>query len=103
MSTPLEVELAAHIAERFPQSVPGGSVYGSVDAVMVGSDLHGLALKVVQKTPLDDLELQRLMHMISGLASSMWAFPLRARPYYARLLLLATLIFDSSVPDDFEA
>ncbi|WP_186317594.1 hypothetical protein [Curtobacterium sp. 9128] len=67
---------------------------------MVGSDVWGLASKVAKQGALDALELQQLAEMISGLASSIWAFPHSARPYYARLLLIATLAYDQSVPED---
>lgn len=88
MGSALHEEMQNHMAELFPESVVKGEDYGEVDAVMIDADIYGWATRAGSLSA-DDRS--RLMRARAELARSIPDFPEDARPYYERLISIATL------------
>lgn len=88
MADPLAEEMRLHMAEPFPYSVEKGLEYGRVDAVMIGADIYGWAIRAGS---LSDLDRSRVGQAAEELQRSIAAFPPDAQPYYARILRIARL------------
>lgn len=99
MTDDLELILAAHLREPFPQSVVRGADYGSVDAVLIDSDLYGWCKSVIEARPLERTDAWRFRQAADQLASSLVAMPKMARAYYTRLLLAAELALQRIEPE----
>jgi hypothetical protein len=84
----LTEEMRLHMAEPFPNSVEKGLDYGEVDAVMIGADIYGWAIRAGS---LSELERTRLARAAAELDRSIEAFPPDAQPYYVRILRIARL------------
>jgi hypothetical protein len=84
----LAEEMRSHMAEPFPDSVEKGLDYGEVDAVMIGADIYGWAIRAGSLTELDR---SRLAQAVDELQRSLEAFPPDAQPYYVRLIRIARL------------
>ncbi|WP_162941815.1 hypothetical protein [Desertimonas flava] len=80
--------MAEHFAAPFPTSVEKGRDYGEVDAVMIGADIYGWALRA-QGGGLLPIDGDRLRAARDALARSLLAFPDDAQPYYTQLVALA--------------
>jgi hypothetical protein len=85
----LDALMTEHRAAAFPESVEKGLDYGEVDAVLIGADIYGWALRAskgdLSRVDRDHLQIARL-----SLLRSLDAFPNEARPYYEQLVALAT-------------
>lgn len=88
MGSALHDEMQSHMAEPFPESVIKGEDYGEVDAVMIGADIYGWASRAGSLSA-DDR--RHLMRALAELSRSIPDFPEDARPYYERLISIATL------------
>lgn len=86
--TALDELIAEHGAAPFPPSVEKGCDYGEVDAVMIGADIYGWALRA-QVDGLTSIDRDRLQSARDALARSLLAFPVDARPYFGQLVALA--------------
>jgi len=82
------------MAEPFPDSVTKGMDYGEVDAVMIGADIYGSAMKASSGS-LSELDRTRLRQAADELQRSITAFPTEAQPYYERVLRIARLALTS--------
>ncbi|MCG6566892.1 hypothetical protein [Tessaracoccus sp. ZS01] len=88
MPESLSDEMRQHLAEPFPDSVEKGLDYGEVDAVMIGADIYGWAIRAGS---LSEIDRSRLAQAADELQRSIPMFPSDAQPYYARLLRIARL------------
>jgi hypothetical protein len=88
MEIELHDEMQSHMAEPFPVSVIKGEEYGEVDAVMIGADIYGWATRAAS---LSADERNRLSRARAELTRSIPDFPDGAKPYYKRLVKIATL------------
>lgn len=87
----LRRELKLHYSDAFPVDVERGRVYGSANAVLIDADIYGWCSRVGSGGRLSEIEVQRLRGATAELVASIFAFPWSARPYYARLVLIASL------------
>ena len=81
--------MAKHMSTPFPESVEKGLNYGEVDAVMIGADIYGWAVRA-KSGSLTTIDRDRLHLARDELARSLDAFPEQARPYYEQLVSLAS-------------
>jgi hypothetical protein len=88
--------LEDHRAEPFPTNVVKGEGYGEVDAVVIDADIYGWAVGVSRGRPLGVADLTRLRDARDRLRRSLAAFPEDARPYYERLVEIASAALDQS-------
>ena len=86
----LRRELELHHSAAFPDEVERGRVYGSAD-VLIGADIFGWCSRVGRGESLSEIDVQRLLEATAGLVASIFAFPWSARPYFTRLVLIASL------------
>lgn len=86
----LRRELELHRSAAFID-VERGRVYGSVDAVLIDADIYGWCSRVGSSERLSEIDIQRLLEAMSSLIASVFAFPWSARPYFTRLVLIASL------------
>lgn len=91
MADGLELILAAHLKDPFPDSIVRGADYGAVDAVLIDSDLYGWCRSVSESGSLGPTDARRFRQASDSLAVSLVTFPTTARAYYTRLLLAAEL------------
>ncbi|MGJ4843639.1 hypothetical protein [Leifsonia sp. Le1] len=87
----LRRELELHLSAGFPLEVERGQVYGSADAVLIDADIYGWCSRVASAESLPKIDVQRLLESKASLIASFFAFPRSARPYFARLILIASL------------
>jgi len=83
--------------EPFPTTVVKGIDYCEVDPVMIGADIYGWAVEVGRGHPLSATDLARLRDARDGLQRSLAAFPEDARPYYERLVEIASMALGRSL------
>ena len=89
----LDELITEHGAAPFPPSIEKGRDYGEVDAVMIGADIYGWALRA-QGDGLTTIDRERLHAARDALARSLLAFPDDARPYFAQLVALAEVALE---------
>jgi hypothetical protein len=87
----LQEELRVHRAEPFPTSVVKGDDYGEVDAVMIDADIFGWSM---QAESLSHEAKSSLAKARDELQQSIPEFPDAAKPYYERLVRIATLALE---------
>lgn len=80
--------MRAHMAEPFPESIEKGEDCGGVDPVMIDADIYGWASRADSLSP---DEKARVVQAADELERALAAFPVEARPYYARILQIAHL------------
>lgn len=88
--TDLAPFLVQHRDAPFPTSVIKGIDYGEVDPVMIDSDIYGWASSVANGGHLADEARGRLATARDALQRSLVSFPENARPYYERLVEIAS-------------
>jgi hypothetical protein len=88
--TNLATLLAEHRSAPFPDNLVKGIDYGSVDAVMIGSDIYGWAVRVADGRGITAVQRERLRTARDELQQSLPAFPEDARPYYEMLVEIAS-------------
>ena len=86
----LAAMLERHRNAPFPASVVKGEDYGDVEPVMIDADIFGWALSVAAGGVLSRDDRRRLQSAHDDLLRSLDAFPDDARPYYARLVEIAS-------------
>lgn len=91
---PLKLLIREHFADPFPESVQKGEDYGFVEPVMVDADTYGWVLAVADGRRLRGEDRDGLRTARNELRDSLAAFPVEARPYYERLVEMATIALD---------
>ena len=86
--------LREHLANPFPESVEKGRDYGSVDPVMIDADIYGWVMRAAEAGSLRVEDRNGLRDARTDLTDSLLALPLDARPYFERLVAMATLALD---------
>ncbi|WP_378143835.1 hypothetical protein ACFJGV_10385 [Cnuibacter sp. UC19_7] len=97
----LRRELELHRSSGFPRDVEPGRTYGAARAVLIDADIYGWCSRVGRGESLSDIDVQRLLEATATLVASILALPWSARPYFTRLVLIASLALAiSGDPDD---
>jgi len=87
----LHVLLREHLSAPFPSSIEKGEDYGFVDAVMIDADIYGWVLTAARAGRLAPDQRAKLAKARDDLRGSLTVIPEEARPYYERLVEMATL------------
>lgn len=86
--------LREHLTDPFPESVEKGQDYGSVDPVMIDADIVGWVMRLVNTGPLPTEDRAGLEGARARLLGSLPALPSDSRPYYERLVEMATIALE---------